>query len=262
VLPLAHRRVLITRAPHQASELADQLRALGADPILIPTIEIAPPTSYAALDAAITQLATFDLIAFTSANAVQAFHLRALHLGIHIPSNSICIAAVGPSTARALEAIHLRANILPPTYTAKSLAATLAPTVHGQNILLVLAEGAPATLSSALASAGAYITIAPAYTNRIPAQSLQAITHLFTRPTPPPDAVTFTSASTALNLIVLLEAASLTLPAAIVRASIGPITTRTLCDLNLPPHIEAPEPTIPALAAALAAHFQNSSASQ
>jgi hypothetical protein len=54
--PLARRRILITRAPHQASELADRLRELGAIPILIPTIEIAPPASYAALDAALAQL--------------------------------------------------------------------------------------------------------------------------------------------------------------------------------------------------------------
>jgi len=262
VQPLARRRILITRAPHQASELADHLRALGADPILIPTIEIAPPTSYAALDAALAQLTTFDLIAFTSANAVHAFHQRTQHLGVHLAPNSIRIAAVGPSTARALQSIGLHANILPPTYTAESLAATLAPTALNQRILLVLAEGAAATLRSALELAGAHITIAPAYTNRIPTESLAAITHLFSDPARYPDAITFTSASTALNLIALLEAASLTLPTGILRASIGPITTRALRDLNLPPHIEAAEPTIPALAAALAAHFQNSSAAQ
>ena len=42
--PLAGKRVLVTRAPHQASELAERLRALGAEPVLIPTIEIAPPS--------------------------------------------------------------------------------------------------------------------------------------------------------------------------------------------------------------------------
>ena len=51
MLPLARRRILVTRAPHQASELADRLRELGAIPILIPTIEIAPPASLAGLDA-------------------------------------------------------------------------------------------------------------------------------------------------------------------------------------------------------------------
>ena len=49
-------RVLITRSLHQASALADQLRALGADPILIPTIELADPTTFAPLDAALARL--------------------------------------------------------------------------------------------------------------------------------------------------------------------------------------------------------------
>ena len=79
--PLAGRRVLITRAPRQASELADRLRELGATPIVIPTIEIGPPSSFATLDAALASLSGFDLIAFTSANAVEAFHERARLLG-------------------------------------------------------------------------------------------------------------------------------------------------------------------------------------
>jgi len=256
VLPLGRRRILVTRAPHQASELADRLRELGAIPILIPTIEIAPPASYSTLDAALAHLQTFDLIAFTSANAVHAFQQRAEVLGINLTPVAHRIAAVGPSTARALESIGRRADIIPPTHTAESLAATLAPTARGQHILLVLAENAPTTLRSALISAGARVTVAPAYTNRIPAESLAAIAHLFSDPNRYPDAITFTSASTARNLVVLLEAAALTLPATILRASIGPVTSRTLNELNLPPHLEAAEASIPALASALAAHFE------
>ena len=85
--------MLVTRAAHQASELADRLRALGATPILIPTIEIAPPSSYAPLDAALCELATFDCVAFTSANAVQSFHARALLIGISPQIG--CVASVG-----------------------------------------------------------------------------------------------------------------------------------------------------------------------
>ena len=72
-------RVLITRSPRQASALADQLRALGADPILIPTIELADPTTFAPLDAALAHLDHFHWLLFTSANAVEAFTKRAAH---------------------------------------------------------------------------------------------------------------------------------------------------------------------------------------
>ena len=252
-MPLADRRILITRAPHQASALADRLRALGAIPILIPTIEIAQPTSFAALDAALASIASFDVVAFTSANAVEAFHQRAHVLGVkQVPRR---IAVVGPATARAVEAIGLHADVVPPTFTAKALAEALLPESSGRQILLVLAEAVPAILTDALTAAGAHVTVAAAYRNRIPEASLAAITSLFSDPAKYPDAITFTSASTAGNLIALLEAAGLTLPPDVTRASIGPITSRALRDLGVPPHIEAADSTIPALVTSLAAYL-------
>jgi uroporphyrinogen-III synthase len=273
-LPLAGKRILVTRAPDQASELADQLRALGATPILIPTIEIAPPTSFCALDAALASLRAYDLVVFTSANAVRAFQQRAAHIGIMPSPRSI--AVVGPATARAVEAIGLTVDIIPPVYTAESLAEALTPTAAGRHILLIRPEappppepkrsGAPSIeappdgwdvepppdpLSAILTAAGATITATPAYGNRIPATSIAALRDLFSDPTHYPDAITFTSASTATNLLTLLESAGLTLPASILRASIGPVTSAALTELKFPPHIEAAEATIPSLVAAL-----------
>jgi uroporphyrinogen-III synthase len=253
-LPLAGKRILVTRAPHQASELVERLSRLGATPILIPTIEIGPPTSFAALDAGLAGLADFDLIAFTSANAVQAFKERGEVLGLKPSPRRV--AVVGPATARAVESMSLRVDVAPPTFTAESLAETLLPEAPGRRILLVLAEQAPVTLESALVGAGAHVTIAAAYRNQIPASSLSAVTELFSEPANYPDAVTFTSASTAANLVALLDAAGLKLPPTVIRASIGPITSRALRDLGLPPHIEAAESTINALVAALSKHLQ------
>lgn len=255
--PLTDRRILVTRAPHQASELADRLRDLGATPILIPTIEIAPPSSYAALDAALASIASFDVIAFTSANAVESFHQRANLL--NLTQKPRRIAAVGSATARALESVGLHADLLPPTFTAESLAETLRPEASGRSILLVLAEAAPTILCDALLAANARVTVAAGYSNRIPEASLAALTSLFGDPANYPDAITFTSASTAANLIALLEAAKLTLPQSVIRASIGPITSRALSDLNLPPHIEAAESTITGLVTSLCDYFQGAS---
>ncbi|HXE08451.1 MAG TPA: uroporphyrinogen-III synthase [Acidobacteriaceae bacterium] len=251
--PLAGKRILVTRAPHQASELADRLRSLGATPILIPAIEIGQPSSYESLDAALARIETFDLVAFTSANAVTAFAERARHLGVAPRPKRI--AAVGPSTANALEAINLRADVVPPVYTAESLGETLQPDAIGRNILLLLAEDAPPTLHDVLTTAGARVTIAAAYSNRIPPSSLAAIRQLFANESRQLDAITFTSASTAKNLAALLESARLDLPKEIVRASIGPVTTNALRELGLMPHVEAREATITALVDALAAHF-------
>ena len=249
---LTNKRILITRTRHQASDLAAQLEALGATPILIPTIEIVPPTSFAALDAALTCLRTYDWLVFTSANAVEAFHRRAQFL--HLTQLPRHIATIGPATLRAANEIGLTVVLIPPQYINESLAEALLPEAPGNSFLLVRAAEARDTLPAALTAAGATVTIAEAYRNQIPPESIPALQSLFSHPANYPDAITFTSASTAHNLFALLEAANLTLPPNIVLASIGPITSQTLRDLGQEPTVEAPEPTIPALIQSLVTH--------
>ena len=234
--PLAHRRILITRAPHQASELADRLRALGATPILIPTIEIAPPSSFAALDAALAL-----------ARHLRRGRLHQRQRRRRLPSarrNSLGItpaprriAVVGPATARAVEAIGLRADIIPPIFTAESLAETLLPKRPAGASCSCSPRHAPPTLRDRAQAAGAEVTVAAAYSNRIPEDVARR--HHFalrrsrrTIPTrspspalPPPP--TWSRC--------WRPPASPCLPQ-VVRASIGPITSRALRELGLPPH--------------------------
>jgi uroporphyrinogen-III synthase len=250
---LTNKRILITRTRHQASDLAAQLEALGATPILIPTIEIVPPASFAALDAALTCLRTYDWLVFTSPNAVEAFHRRAQFL--HLTQLPIHIAAIGPATLNAANAIGLTVDLIPPQYIAESLAEALLPEAPGKSFLLVRAAEARDILPETLTAVGATVTIAEAYRNQLPPDSIPALQHLFATPANYPDAITFTSASTARNLVALLEAANLTLPENITLASIGPITSEALRDLGHDPTIEAPEPTIPALIQSLQNHF-------
>jgi uroporphyrinogen-III synthase len=250
-------RILITRAAHQTSALADQLRALGADPILIPTIELADPTTFAPLDAALAHLDRFHWLLFTSANAVEAFTKRLQHLnGSPEPwalnPGPCCIAAIGTATARALEAIGLTPNLLPPQAIAESLAEALLPQAFQPDgtptrFLLLRAETAREILPDTLRAAGANVTIAPVYRNVVPSDSIAALRQLFSTREKWPAVITFTSSSTATNLLALLEVSSLSLPLEIRRISIGPITSQTLRDLNLPPHAEAAEPTLPSL---------------
>ena len=245
------RRVLITRSPHQASALAEALRSSGLEPILIPTIELAEPTTFAPLDAALAHLDRFHWLLFTSANAVDAFHQRCP--GPWVLNPGPCrVAAIGPATARALEAIGLKPHLIPPQAVAESLAATLLPHAlqpdgSPTRFLLVRAEQARDVLPETLTASGAEVTIASAYRTVIPLESIPAIRDLFAEHANYPDAITFTSSSTATNLLALLESAGLTLPPEIQRISIGPITSQTLRDLDLPPHAEAAQPTIPAL---------------
>jgi len=254
-MPLHHKRILITRTRHQASDLAAQLEALGATTILVPAIEIVPPNSFSALDAALTCLRTYDWLLFTSANAVEAFHRRAqlLHL-TQLPKK---IAVIGPATLSAANAIGLTVDLVPAQYVAESLTAALLPEAPGKSFLLVRAAEARDHLPETLTAAGATVTIAEAYQNQLPPESIPALQALFASPETCPDAITFTSASTARNLFALLEAANLTLPPNIALASIGPVTSGALRDLGHGPTIEAHEPTISALIQVIVSYFSD-----
>ncbi len=122
-------------------------------------------------------------------------------------------------------------------------------------MLLIRAEQARDVLPEILATAGATLTIANAYRNQVPHDAVASLTTLFSHPENHPDAITFTSASTATNLFNLLESVGLTLPPGVVLASIGPITSNTLHDLGYPPTIESLEPTISSLVEALKSCF-------
>jgi uroporphyrinogen-III synthase len=251
-------RILITRAPHQASALAEGLRAHGFETILIPTIELTDPTTFAPLDAAIASLETFNWLLFTSANAVEAFAER---LATPLSITQRNIAAIGPATSGAIkELFGTEANLIPPQAVAESLAEALLPHVRQLDgtptrFLLIRAEEARDILPETLRKAGGEVTIAPAYRTVVPQDSIPLIRNLFRSPATFPDAITFTSTSTVTNLLALLAAANLKLPPDIKRISIGPITTHTLVDLQLPPHAEATEPTIPALIAKITSTY-------
>ena len=253
-----HPRVLVTRSPHQSSELAAQLSALGLEPVLVPAIELAPPSSFDALDEALACLASYNWLVFTSANAVEAFHHHMESAGLNAATAQVCIAAIGSATARAIESIGLRPELVPAQAVAESLTEALLPHARrpdgsSTRFLLVRAEDARDVLPEALRSAGAEVTIAPAYRTVMPAGSIDAVRALFGGARSDVAAVTFTSSSTARNLLALCEAAGVNLPPSVLRVSIGPITSETLRSLGCAPHAEAVTSSVAALAEAVRA---------
>lgn len=251
-----HPRVLVTRSPHQSSALATKLSALGLEPVLVPAIELAPPSSFEALDAALADLASFDWLIFTSANAVDAFQHRLESVGRGAGVEPVHIAAIGPATARALESIGLVPELIPAQAVAESLTEALLPHARGSDgsptrFLLVRAEDARDVLPEALCAAGAKVIIAPAYRTVLPAGSVDAVRALFAEENSGVAAITFTSSSTARNLLALCEAAGVTLPPGVIRVSIGPITSETLRSLGYAPHAEAITASVAALAQAV-----------
>jgi uroporphyrinogen-III synthase len=248
-------RILITRAPHQASALAEALRERGCEPVLIPTIELAEPASFCALDAALACLRSYDWLLFTSANAVEAFAERSRGIGIALTLPKV--ATIGPATARAVkQVLGVAVEWMPQQAVAESFAEALVPLAmqadgSPMRFLLVRAETARDVIPDALMEAGAEVTIAAAYRTVIPEASVQAVRELFAGPESYPDAITFTSSSAATNLLALAEAAGVVLPQDVARISIGPVTSGTLLEAGLPPHVEAEQATVGGLADAV-----------
>jgi uroporphyrinogen-III synthase len=122
-LPLAGKRVLVTRAAHQAGKLSEGLRALGAEPVEVPVLEIRPPANFDAMDAALRNLARYDWLILTSANTVRALAERATALGIALDQPArLKVAAVGEATAAAARKTGFHVDFIPEFYVAESLA--------------------------------------------------------------------------------------------------------------------------------------------
>lgn len=254
------RRILITRARHQAAALAEALELQGAAVLAVPAISIQPPASWQPLDDALQRLGQYDWLVLTSVNGVQSLVTRLRTLAsqrlegarlLFPPARGLRVAAMGPATARALEEQGVPVEVIPEQYVAESLAASLRDRVFGQRVLLVRAKVARDILPAELERAGARVDVVEAYETAVPPESSAALRRIFSPEMQAPDAVTFTSSSTVTNFFRLLAEAGLSWHPAVAAASIGPVTSRTLLAHGIEPVIEAREYTIPGLVDAL-----------
>jgi uroporphyrinogen-III synthase len=254
-LPLAGRRILITRAVHQAGKLSDTLRELGAEPVEVPVLEIRPPTSYDSLDRAIRELHTYDWLVLTSANAVRALVERSVALGIEIaPSPLFKVAAVGAATAASARGAGFVVTIVPVSYLAESLVQALSGQASGKRILIARAAVARDVIPGALRAAGAEVEVVDAYQNVLSESAPELLREALAAGI---DAATFASSSSVTHLAEAAQHAGIEFPlAGIPSVSIGPITSQTLREAGWPPAAEANRSDISGLTAALVRVFE------
>jgi uroporphyrinogen-III synthase len=250
--PLTGKRILVTRARHQAGQLSAQLSALGAEVIEIPAIEILPPESFQSLDNALRHLQQYQWLIITSPNTVRSIRERIEHLGLSLRAFShLKIGAIGPATAAACNEFGLSISITPEEYVAESLVAALGDQTRNARVLIARAAIARDTIPDALTQTGAQVDVVEAYRTVIPESSIARVKEVFAADHPQPDAVTFTSSSTVTNFFQMLRAAGIRQPPKRMQViSIGPITSRTLRDHEWAPAAEADPHDIPGLIAA------------
>ncbi|MFZ1087364.1 MAG: uroporphyrinogen-III synthase [Terracidiphilus sp.] len=250
LLSLNGRRILVTRAAHQAGRLSEGLRALGAEPVELPVIEIGPPESFEPLDDALQHLDRYDWLILTSANTIERFCSRARRFAVN-PAHTagLKIAAIGQATAETAAGYGFQVAVVPQAYVAESLIAALGELPRGKRILLPRATVARDVIPDALRAAGAVVDVVEAYRNVMPEAAPQQLRQALAEGL---DAATFTSSSSATHLAEAARMAGVVWPlAAIPAVSIGPITSQTLRELGWPPAAEAAPSDIPGLLAAV-----------
>jgi uroporphyrinogen III methyltransferase/synthase len=249
--PLFGRRIVITRPRAQAAEFAELLEAWGAEIIPFPTIETVPPESFAPLDAAIRRAAEFDWVVFTSANGVRVFFARLQTLGADIREfHRAHFAAIGPQTARSLQAYCVRVESIPEEFRAEGVVAALAAAgVAGKRVLLPRAAGAREVLPIELRALGATVEEVVTYASVLPRMHAEELRELLLRGAA--DLVTFTSSSTVHNFVAAFDGAVDRVLAHTAIGCIGPVTADTARSYGLRVAIQPATYTIPAFVDAI-----------
>jgi uroporphyrinogen III methyltransferase / synthase len=217
-------------------------------PIELPTIRTQLPDDVSGLDHAITSLGRYAWAVFTSANGVRFVADRSRALGVEPARlSSLQIAAIGPSTARALSEHGVRVDLVPPRAVAESLVEAMRTVdLVGKRVLLPVARDARDIVAAGLSARGAIVDRIVAYETygaSDPWQARQLVVQS--------EVITLTSSSTAQRLAELLgdDRAELTRPIAV--ASIGPVTSQTAREQGFVVGIEASEHTIVGLISAI-----------
>ena len=242
--PLAGWRVLVPRGGPWGDGVAANLRHQGATPVVAPLINFAPTNDQAALDEALADIerGSFDWLTVTSATTVDVL---AAH-GTTIPG-STKVAAVGETTAAALQAVGYRVDLVPERdNSADALAAQLiALEPEPRDVLTLRSEIAKPVLTRLLAEAGhrvrsvvAYRTVGVPVTDRI-AEDVRSGRI---------NAILVTSGSVAEQVRLQFP----DIPPTTIIAAIGPRTAKDARRAGLPVDVIAATQTVDALIDAVA----------
>ncbi len=231
--PLFGKRIVVTRAREQASDLKRLFEESGATVVEFPTIAIAAPESFESLDFAVD--ARFDWLVFTSSNGVNAWFERLLLKKKDARAlTETRVACVGESTAASLRAHGIVADLVPDKFMSSALIPLFAADLHGVRIAVIRAAEGRDEFIEEMRKRGADVHLAVAY-RTVPVLSNADALHEI-------DVVTFTSASTVDNFF-----ATTTDTANALLASIGPTTSEAIRKQGRQPDLESASASIQSL---------------
>lgn len=255
--PLAGRRVAVTRARDQASELAGLLTAHGAEVIELPLIRVSKEISKNDLADAMLELGGYDWIVFTSPNGVRYFFDEFFRLFDDIRSLGLLrIACVGEGTAKLVRELHLKVECQPEEATADALADALVATgsLDSAKVLVITGNLNRDTLVTKLEAAQAIVDRLQVYkTEQTDLSGDPAAADFRARGA---DAILFASSSAVQSFAAQAAALQLAKDARRPLAgSIGPQTSETMKQAGIPVDFTARTPSLEAFVEALVKKF-------
>ncbi len=244
--PFFGKKILITRAPHQSRKFGELLAEKGGQVLYAPTIEITPIEPNHKLQKAIGNIEDYFAIIFTSVNSVEIFFNNLMeHDRDARALKGIKIIPIGQATAAMLETKGVTADFIPQSYTSEGIVEILNKLeIKGKQFLLPRAAEGRDLLVEFIRKQGGICTVIPIYMTSIPKKRANL--------TEKPDLITFTSSSTVDNFISIYGKKILE---ETLVASIGPVTSKTLQNHNVPIHIESLRYDIPGLVEAMEIYF-------
>jgi uroporphyrinogen III methyltransferase/synthase len=258
-MPLSGRRIVVTRARAQAGALAERVEELGGEVIEFPTIDIQPPEHFEDFDAAVAQIETYDWLIFTSVNGVEPFLSRLRYVGKNTSALvHLKVGAIGPETAKRLEAAGLRGCLVPQRYQAEGILDAVSPEeMRDRRVLIPRAAEAREILPETLRRWGAVVDVVVAYRTAVASTDVRPLAALLGQGKV--DAITFTSSSTVKNFVRLFDGRDLNeIAGGSAIVCIGPITAATVKELGGRVEITAREFTVSGLVSALVEYFDRS----
>jgi uroporphyrinogen III methyltransferase/synthase len=247
--PFFGKRILVTRAREQASELSKKIESLGGEAFEFPAIKIAEVEDKTELDDSINNASSYNWLIFTSVNGVKYFFKRMKELNKDIRTlGDVKICAIGPVTKKSLEDKGLIVDYMPEKFVAEKVIEGLSPLLnHGDKILLPRADLARPVLVESMIQMGMNVNEVITYRtlpeNRDQEELLEKLEEKMIH------LITFTSSSTVTNFLKIFDNIDTRnrLLKGVKIACIGPVTAATAADNGLVPDMTADDYTIEGL---------------
>jgi uroporphyrinogen-III synthase len=251
--PLSGRRIAVTRAREQASDLGAKVAALGAEVIELPLIHVSKEIDKHTLADVLAELGGYDWIVFTSANGVRFFFEEFHRIFDDVRAlGMLRFACIGDATAKAIREQHIRVECQPKIATAEALADELIATgsLDSAKLLIITGNLNRDTLTTKLEEARAIVDQLQVYkTEKTDLSGEPAAADFRARGA---DAILFASSSAVQSFVDQASALKLAKDAKRPLAgSIGPQTSETMKKSGMPIDFEAKTPSLDALVEAL-----------